>query len=323
MDKELKEKIESNLSIGVIDSFEEIEEGLNSIYRIEASEGEFIVKERTNERNDIEWFRAEPLIYDELADLDIPSPEVIFSRPYPNDGNSFFVMEKLEGVNPEGFKEEIDFKAWESLIGEIGRVLGVIHSNTGFEGYGMLGGFEGELENVYDIERWSSSIKGDLDELRDLIGDGWKDPPELDFPGDQEIEEKLPGRPDSVLLHMDNRLDNLLVDGQEVTAFLDWSHPESGHHEYDIVRAEYLLIDYDLDFLSDDKKNKLREILYEAYEDKMAINRDNFDERRKLYRKLTVIWIIAGFPNWGSEFDEETRKKYRKDLVNRAKIEGL
>jgi len=323
MDKELKEKIEAKEFIGFIDSFEEIEEGLNSIYRIEASNGEFIVKERTNERNDIEWFRAEPLIYDELFNLDIPSPEVAFSRPYPEEGNLFFVMEKLEGVNPEGFKKEIDFEALKSVIEEIGRILGVIHSNTDFDGFGMLGGFEGEVENVYDFESWTESVQESLEKLEELIDEGLEDPPELGFPRDREIEEKLPERPESVLLHMDNRLDNLLVDGEEVTAFLDWSHPESGHHEYDIVRAEYLLIDYDLDFLSDDKKNKLREILYEAYEHKMAIDRDNFDERRGLYRKITVIWIIAGFPNWGSEFDEETRKEYREELIERARIEGL
>ena len=92
MDDGLKQKIETQALVGEIDNFEEIEEGLNSIYRIEASKGEFIVKERTNERNDVEWFRAEPLIYQVLDDLDIPSPEIVFSRPHPENGDPFFVM---------------------------------------------------------------------------------------------------------------------------------------------------------------------------------------------------------------------------------------
>ncbi len=323
MDEGLKQKIETQASVGEIDSFEEIEEGLNSIYRIEASKGEFVVKERTNERNDVEWFRAEPLIYRLLDDLDIPSPEIVFSRPHPENGDPFFVMEKLEGVNPEGFKEEISFEALKSITAEFGRILGIVHSNTAFGGYGMLGGFEGEVENVYGAESWTESIRSSLEKLEQLIGDGLEDPPELDFPENQEIMKKLPERPESVLLHMDNRLDNLLVDGDEVKAFLDWSHPESGHHEYDIVRAEYLLIDYDLDFLSDEKKDILRELLYQSYEDEKKIDRKGFDERRELYRKLTVIWIIAGFPNWGSELDEGKRNEYRRDLINRARTEGL
>ncbi len=315
--------ITNNGGIGSIESFEEIDEGLNSIYRIKASKGDFIVKERTNQRNDIEWFRAEPLIYQELHKLSIPSPRVVFSKPQPGQGNPFFVMEKLDGVNPEGFKKEIDYKVLKSIIKEIGRILGLIHSNTGFEDYGMLGGFQGELDNVYSNEKWSSSIIEDLDELEDLITKGWDNPPEINFPENREIREKLPERPESVLLHLDNRLDNLLVDGEKVTAFLDWSHPEAGHHEYDIVRAEYLLIDYDLDFLSKERRDRLREILYGSYETEKSIDREGFNQRRQLYRKLTVIWIIAGFPNWGSRFDEETRKEFREDLIKRIRDVGL
>ncbi|EHK02130.1 tRNA CCA-pyrophosphorylase, partial [Candidatus Haloredivivus sp. G17] len=140
---------------------------------------------------------------------------------------------------------------------------------------------------------------------------------------EERIAELLPESPQAVLLHLDNRLDNLLIDDNQVTAFLDWSHPEAGHHEYDIVRAEYLLIDYDLGFLDEERKKDLREALYEAYEGEMKIEKEDFEKRKNLYRKITVIWIMTGFPNWGAEFEPDKKKSFRKKLVERARKEGL
>ena len=317
------ESVELKEHIGKINEFSELDEGLNSVYRVRSNDGEFIVKECTNDRNDIEWFRAEPLIYERLESLEIPSPEVIYTDLYPEEGNEFFVMTKMEGVNPSGFKKDIDFDVLKGILREFGRILGVIHSNTEMDGYGMLGGFEGSINNTDEAEKWIWHLQGAVEEMEDLIEDGWDKAPELDYPSEERIAELLPESPQAVLLHLDNRLDNLLIDDNQVTAFLDWSHPEAGHHEYDIVRAEYLLIDYDLGFLDEERKKDLREALYEAYEGEMKIEKEDFEKRKNLYRKITVIWIMAGFPNWGAEFEPDKKKSFRKKLVERARKEGL
>jgi aminoglycoside phosphotransferase (APT) family kinase protein len=320
----LKNIIESDKvrdKIGEIESIEELDEGLNSIFLLEASE-RYILKVHTNPRNDIEWFRAEPLIYSRLEGVDIPSPEIVYSELDEElHENAFFIMEEMRGVNPAGFKEEIDFQVLDKMMNNFGRFLGEIHENVEMKDYGMLGGFDGEIRSIKSIDKWTSAVKGAMRELDDLIAEGWEEDLELEFPSEKEINELLPERPNSVLLHLDNRLDNLLVDGDEVTAFLDWSHPEAGHYEYDLVRAEYLLVDMDLDFLPYEKREKLRNSIYEGYKQVRPLEDQGFEERRKIYRKITLMWVLAGFPNWKSKLSEKERKQKKKYLMEKAERE--
>lgn len=320
----LKDIIESEKvrdKIGDVENIEELDEGLNSIYLLETSE-RYVLKVHTNPRNDIEWFKAEPLIYSRLGDVDIPSPKIVYSELGEEaHENAFFIMEEMPGVNPAGFKEEIDFQTLDKMMNSLGRFLGEIHENVEMRDYGMVGGFDGEIRSIKSIDKWTSAVKGAMGELEELISEGWEEGLELEFPSEQEIDELLPERPDSVLLHLDNRLDNLLVDGDEVTAFLDWSHPEAGHYEYDLVRAEYLLIDMDLDFLPDEKREKLRDSIYEGYRQVRPIDDEGFEERRKIYRKITLMWVMGGFPNWKSKLDEDERKLKKKYLMEKAERE--
>lgn len=308
-------------SIGKVEKVERIDEGLNSIFSLEASD-RYILKVHTNPRNDVEWFRAEPLIYSRLESSEVPSPEIIYSDLSENEQkNAFFVMEEMPGVNPAGFKKEIDFQVLQKIVRRFGHILALIHANVKVDYYGMLGGFEGEIRSIESPEKWTLHIKGAMEELDQLIEDGWEEELELDFPSEEEIEDILPERPESVLLHLDNRLDNLLVDEDRITAFLDWSHPEAGHFEYDLVRAEYLLIEMDLDFLDNDEMEKLKKSLYTGYEKVRDIEYEGFDERRSLYRKITLMWVLAGFPNWKSKLDENEKYKKKSYLKEKAKRE--
>ena len=307
--------------IGIVDNVKEIDEGLNSIFLLEASE-RYILKVHTIPRNDVEWFRAEPLIYSRLENLEIPSPEIILSElSEEHHENAFFIMEEMPGVNPAAFKEDVSFQALKSIVNQFGRFLGEIHEGYEIDDYGMLGGFDGEISGIESPEKWTWAVKGAVDELEDLIEDGWDADIDPSFTSEEEIYETLPENPDSVLLHLDNRLDNLLVDADQVTAFLDWSHPEAGHYEYDLVRAEYLLIDMDLDFFEEEKRDKLSKVLYEGYESVSSVNKDDFEDRREIYRKITLMWVLAGFPNWKSKLDEDERKQKKKYLVEKAERE--
>ena len=316
--KEIIESPELRDRIGEIKNVEEIDEGLNSIFLLEASE-RYILKVHTNPRNDIEWFRAEPLIYSRLESVDIPSPEIVYKELSEQEySNAFFVMEEMPGVNPAGFKEEIDFQALKRIIDRFGRFLGEIHDSIEVGDYGMLGGFDGEIKGIESPDKWTWAVKGAMNELEELIEDGWEEDLEIEFPSEDEIYRVLPENPESVLLHLDNRLDNLLVDEDRVTAFLDWSHPEAGHYEYDLVRAEYLLIDMDLDFLSEQKRDILKEALYHGYEEVRSLEEQGFGKRRKIYRKITLMWVLAGFPNWKSKLSENGRKQKKKYLMEKA-----
>lgn len=307
--------------IGEVEKVEEVEEGLNSIYQIKASE-EYILKVHSNPRNDLEWFRAEPLIYSRLEDVDFPSPEIVYKElDEEMHENAFFLMEEMPGVNPAGFKEEIDFKALKRIVNHFGRFLAKIHREVKMSDYGMLGGFDGEIQGIKNPEKWTLAVIGSMEELENLIDEGWEEELELDFPSEEEIREVLPSRPEPVLLHLDNRFDNLLVEDDEITAFLDWSHPEAGHYEYDLVRAEYLLIDMDLDFLSEGKRKKLRNSLYTGYRQIRPLEEKGFEERRKIYRKITLMWVLGGFPNWKSKLGQKERKQKKKYLMDKAERE--
>lgn len=309
--------------IGEVNEWNEIEEGLNTIYVLKTSKREFILKVRTNERNELGWFRAEPLIYQKLESLeDVPSPEIVYSDVSQEScENAFFIMEKLEGVNPAGFKKEINLETLERIVNALGRFLGRIHDSLEFDAYGMLKGKNGELRSEDDVKKWTWHIEGSLKELESHIEEGWEEDLDLEFPSKKEIGEVLPEKPGPKLLHLDNRLDNLLIQDGCITAFLDWSHPEAGHNEYDLVRAEYLLIDYDLDFLSGEKKQVLRNSLYEGYEEVKGIDKEGFEDRRNLYRRITVVWLLAGFPNWKTKLEPEERMEMKDYLLKKADLE--
>jgi aminoglycoside phosphotransferase (APT) family kinase protein len=320
--KEFRELVETEL--GKEYSWNRLEKGLNEVYVIESGEESLVVKEHTNDENDLEWFRSEPRIYQLLSNNDsAPSPEIVhvdFSmEKHPN---CFYVMEKIEGENPEKFIGKWTVKSWKNLLYSYGEILSQIHEAREFETYGLLAGENGDIVPVDDAEKWSWSINGMKESLMDIIGDKWGDPPEIDAPSMEWIHEKVPGEPGAVLVHSDNRLDNLIVRDGRINGFLDWSHPRSGHGLYDLVRAEYLLIEWDLK-KEGQERDELRQELYRGYGRQDLLEDSSFEKLRQFYRFCTVLWIAAGFPNWSSDWEKEARQEMRSEIIERLEQEKL
>ena len=316
VDNSLREHVESRLE----EKFEwqEAEDGLNSIYILEGDR-DLIVKEHTNEENDIEWFRSEPRMYELLSGTRVPTPEIVYTDfSEESHPNSYYVMEKLEGVNPESLKEEWGIDQWKDLMRQYGRYLAMIHDSRSFDTYGLLGAEEGELMVLDGAERWSWSFNGIKDSLISIIENKWENPPDLEPPGKEEVHRSAPDDPGAVPVHSDNRLDNLLVVDGEINGFLDWSHPRTGAGEYDLARAEYLLLEWDLE-AEGEELEELRNSLISGYESVREL--DNFREMRQIYRYITVLWIAAGFPNWGQQYSEEKREDLRQDIIRRLEKE--
>jgi|APHM01.1.fsa_nt_gi Predicted aminoglycoside phosphotransferase len=319
---ELKKQVGSNLD-GNYD-WTAVEEGLNTIYKLESEDQEYILKVHTNDQNREGWFRAEPEIYELVSEnTDVPSPEIIHKDLSGQDyENPFYLMEKLQGENPDKLKQDLSDEELGNLMYQYGEILGEIHNiPTSLERYGMVSAENGELQNTEDAEKWTSSLQETIDAWADIVEDKWDEPVEIETP-EAEIRERIPEEPESVFNHSDNRLDNLLVEGDEITGFIDWSHPRTGHSEYDLARAEYLLIDRDLDFKDKETKESLRDKLYQGYRQNNSID-GNYDERRDVYRFATTAWLAAGFSNWGSQFDEETHAEVREGIVERLEEESL
>jgi len=326
VDETLRNEVEDNLEGSY--EWEEVEDGLNTIYLLKSEEESYIIKTHTNENNEAGWFRAESRIYEIIQEEteNIPSPEIIYrdfsGKEYEN---SFYIMEALSGRNPNDVKEDCSDEQLKQILNQYGRMLGEIHriEPEGVDDYGMLSAEDGELHTSDGAERWSWSLKGKMDAWKDMVEEEWEEPPEIDVPSQEEVDERVPEEPEPVLNHSDNRLDNLLVEDGEITGFIDWSHPGAGHSEYDLARAEYLLIDWDLTSKDEQLKEELREELYDGYRDTNSVSEDFFEERRQLYRQATTHWLAAGFSNWGSQLDEEEHEKVRESILSRLEKEGI
>lgn len=320
---DLRKEVESELGEHL--SFTELDKGLNTIYKVSEGEESFIVKIHTNPENKIGWFKAEPRIYDLVSkNSEIPSPEVLYTDfSEEKYDNAFYIMEEMPGQNPDKIKDELQQSDLEQILKRYGKMLGRIHEITQFDSYGLLVSESGELAVDESADKWPWSFEGTMNSWKSRIEEGWKNPPEIKMLDKDEINRFLPDDPGSALAHSDNRLDNLLIEGSEITAFLDWSHPRAGSAEYDLVRAEYLLIDWDLSFREGELNQKvLRKKLYQGYTSETDFEKDEeFADRRQLYRYAVTFWLAAGFANWGQSLEDQDHKKMRKNIIQRIKAE--
>lgn len=318
----LKEEVENQLDREF--EWRELEDGLNTVYCLSGESKEYILKERTNPENKIEWFRAEPQIYKAIKDnTDVPSPEVIY-QDFSTDSyeNAFFVMEKMQGSNPQNMEEELTQSDLEEIISQYGRILGKLHNVKVSNKYGIQGFEDGEFISSEPNEKWSESIEGAMSSWQDIIHDKWENPPNIEY-SSEKIKELLPEKPDPVIVHSDNRLDNILLKGTDITGFIDWSTSWTGHKHYDIVRAKYLLIEWDLSFWDQDfDEEKLEQKLIEGYSQETGFEEnEKYLKTEKVYRYATTLWLAAGFANWGQNLGKEKHEEMRNEITQRIKKE--
>ncbi|MFO7793617.1 MAG: aminoglycoside phosphotransferase family protein [Candidatus Nanohaloarchaea archaeon] len=293
----------------------EIEKGLNTIYEISSDLERLILKVHTNEKMEIERFNAEPEIY-ELIDqhTEVPSPEIIYSDFSEDELPAFYIMEKIEGENAAEVIEVLPAEKAEKLFYQYGKYLGELHESTSFEEHGLI--FKnGKLGTEKGFNYWEDSFRDLIKENIEFVKCAWDRPPEFSI----EIKNLVKYLPNAepVILHHDNRLENLILQDDKIEGFLDWSFTRAGHSEYDLVLAEYLLIDWDLSFRKIGNTEDLRKKLFQGYAEITGFNRDDdFEIRRRIYRYSIVIWLMAGLPNWGPENPERYRE-LEKDLESR------
>lgn len=328
-DQKLEKQVEKILDEDL--EWKEIQEGINDIYLISSEKNEFVLKVHTNKhQSSVSYkkdqkarFRAESKIYKLVSDsTGIASPEIIY-EDFTEDKyeHGFYIMEKIDGENLEDYVDNLTDEKLETVIYQYGKILGQIHGEIEFDNYGLILCKDQQLGLLDGKKSWSESFEDMLQNLEELIEDRWNKKPNLYL---SEIERKtniIPENPSSALLHSDNRLENVLVENGEIEGFLDWSFCRAGHDKYDLVRAEYLLIDYDLEHLDKDTRERLREQLLKGYKETNSLEGDYFDELRQLYRYITVLWIIAGFPNWSSHWEKERKDKFAENLKKRLKKE--
>lgn len=297
----------------------ELEEGLNTIYKLKSGEADYVLKVHTNENMEIERFNAEPEIYRLISEeTNIPSPEIIYEDFSEERIPAFYVMENIEGENAAEEAEDLTFEELQNLFYQYGKCLAEIHKNTSFNEHGLI--FKNkDLGTEKGFDSWEESFK---DLIRDniwYVKKEWSNPPDFEI-DINDLSESLPDV-DPVLLHHDNRLENIILKDENISGFLDWSFTRAGHFEYDLILAEYLLIDWDLYFKEISNREALRDRLFQGYQEVNEFERNSgFEKRRKIYRYSTVIWLMAGLPNWGPE-NPEKFMQMEKELEERLRNE--
>lgn len=302
--------------------WKKLEKGLNTIYLLSSEKNQYILKIHTNPENKLEWFRAEPRIYERIAkETNIPSPEIVYKDLSEEEHhNAFYVMEKLGGENPQKIKEELGKDEIENLVAQYGRILGKIHEIQISEEYGVTGFENGSFGAEDSAEQWNWALEGAMSAWQDRMEEEWEDPPELEF-NPEKIKQIIPDKPEPVLIHSDNRLDNLLFREGGITGFLDWSHPWSAPREYDLIKTEVFLIERDLGD-QELSEERLKDLFYEAYRDETGRDEIEVSEDvRRVYRYSIALELAAGFANWGQYLDEKEYRETRQKIVERIEQE--
>jgi aminoglycoside phosphotransferase (APT) family kinase protein len=324
MNKKVRKELES--AFGDIIECNKVEQGVNEVYIVRFSDEERVLKLQSDtgiDRNS----EAEPEIYDIVNDeTNIPSPQVFLKNFSPEASEPYYVMQKITGEKAEAVWPEMSMEERGDVVREYGKILGILHNLRSFSKYGALALEDGEIGVQEGKESWRKVLAERFEIWRESLVK-WEKPPDVIVPSEDELTGIVPKHPESVLVHEDNRLDNLILDGSRIKGFLDWSDPKSGPARYDIARAEYLIIDGDTTYagqeiLTDEEKEQLRTELIEGYRQENSLEPGWMNSKeRKIYRYAALINISADFKQWSKDLGNEKRKKIRKELVDRLKTE--
>ena len=247
-----------------------------------------------------EGFALEPFLHEYVADrTDVPVPRILVFKEEPDlDVAPYFVTERVEGHNLAEALGELEYDLRERLVNQAGRILGDMHAEIGFEGFGRLGLEDGRLvvENLsWD---WQETFRMLVDAQIDRLAGGPFE--NLQSQAHDALDDAIGVIPSGGvprLVHDDFRPANMLFDPANqapITAVLDWQFALAGHPEYHVARTDFLFIDPA--FQDADVRDRLRTKLYEGYREYREFDPDDdYEQRRPVYHFATLLWRMAGF----------------------------
>jgi len=261
-------------------------------------------------------FALEPFLHDYVADrTDVPVPRILVYNEAPElDVDPYFVTERIRGQNLAESLAALDETTHEAVIEHAGRILGDIHKQIAFEGYGRLTLDEGGKLIVDDFtwdwqQFFYESVSGSI-----AAFDGG---PFADLQADaqQRLDDSIDvieGTDIPRLVHDDFRPANMLFAEDEenpISAVLDWQFVLAGDPEYHIARTDFLFIDPA--FRDRDARERLRDCLYEGYRAYREFEADDaYEQRRAVYHFATLLWRMAGFESTFADFSGLAQGRY-------------
>jgi len=257
-------------------------------------------------------FALEPFLHEYVANRTaIPVPRILVFRANPElDVDPYFVTERVSGENLVESMGDLEQSQREEVIEHAGAILGDMHAEIGFEGFGRLALDNGHL--VVDDFSW------DWREFFGELAHGYID--RLENSPFEDLQETAREHVDANLaviesdavprlVHDDFRPANVLFDGaaaEPISAVLDWQFALAADPEYHISRTDFLFIDPA--FKDEETRERLRGKLYEGYRRHRPFEPDEgFERRRAVYHFGTLLWRMAGFDAAFADFSELAR----------------
>ena len=247
-----------------------------------------------------EGFALEPFLHEYVADrTDVPVPRILVFKEDPDlDVAPYFVTERVEGRNLAESLGDLEADLRERLVEQAGRILGDMHAEIGFEGFGRLA-LDGERLVVENLSwDWRATFRSLVDVQIDRLDGGPFE--NLQRQAHEALDASIDVIPTGGvprLVHDDFRPANMLFDPasrEPITAVLDWQFALAGHPEYHLARTDFLFIDPA--FQDADVREHLRSRLYEGYREYREFEPDDdYERRRPVYHFATLLWRMAGF----------------------------
>ncbi|MFC7057133.1 phosphotransferase family protein [Halovenus salina] len=254
-------------------------------------------------------FALEPFLHEFVADrTEVPVPRILVFQDEPErDVEPYFVTERVHGESLVEILGDLQEETFEQVVEHAGSILGDMHAEIGFEGFGTLALEDDRL--VVDNFSWDwQEFFGEIvDDYIDRLGD--TPFADLQTTAQQQIEDSLPViKSDAVprLVHDDFRPANVMFDraGTEpISAVLDWQLALAADPEYHIARTDFLFVDPA--FRDTDTRSRLRKRLYKGYREHRPFDPDDgYEKRRTVYHFSTLLWRMAGFDAAFAEFSD-------------------
>ena len=269
-------------------------------------EYEVVVKFQPGDEED---FALEPKLHEYVADrIDIPVPRILVFKDDPDmDVAPYFVTERVQGDNLAESLAQLDEDLRERVIKQAGRILGNMHAEIGFEGFGRLGLDDDRLvveDFSWDWQQFfGDMVEGYIDRLAETPFADLQEAAREHVDGSIGVIES-----DGVprLVHDDFRPANMLFDpgsDEPITSVLDWQFALAADPEYHIARTDFLFIDPA--FEDAQTRERLRDRLYAGYRTFRKFDPDEgYERRRAVYHFATLLWRMGGFEAAFADFSE-------------------
>lgn len=256
-------------------------------------------------------FALEPFLHDYVADRTaIPVPRILVFEEEPDlDIDAYFVTERISGTNLAEAISELDRGTREQVIEHAGRILGDMHAQIGFEGFGRLALDDDGDRLMVDELSWDwqeffyDTVEGYVPRFDETPFD------DLQSAAREHLDESIhvvdtQGVPR--LVHDDFRPANMLFDpglSRPITAVLDWQFVLAADPEYHIARTDFLFIDPA--FRDAETRDRLRDRLYAGYREYREFEPgEPYERRRSVYHFATLLWRMASFEAAFADFSE-------------------